>query len=204
MSRIDVLKSLLRSTALAAADKVRNSPTTTAARDIIEQAGLMRTRITEAALTAAVARAANATAATVRAQQGRLLIDASFDDSDKPLQFAIWPASFSFAPLGAKEIAFGVEPIEALRDPRAQDVCGALATEIAHAIWRSVIGPVQPGESTAFVSREGDKLVADLRSVPAVRRNQAKKLAMTFIEALKPQRIEIEGGELRVLMKLAA
>jgi hypothetical protein len=200
MSRIDVLKSLLRSTALAAVDKVRNSPTTAAARDVIEQAGLMRTRITEASLTAAVARAANATAATVRAQQGRLLIDASFDDSDKPLQVAIWPASFSFAPLGAKEIAFGVDPIEALRDPRVQDVCAALATEIAHAIWRTVL----PGESTAFVSCEGDHLVADLRSVPAVRRNQAKKLAMTFIEALKPQKIEIEGGELRVLMKLAA
>jgi hypothetical protein len=204
MSRIDVLKSLMRSAALTAVDKVRNAPATQTARDLLDQAGLLRTRITEAALTAAVARAANATAATVRAQQGRLLIDASFDDSDTPLQFAIWPASFSFAPLGAKEIAFGVEPIDALRDPRAQDVCGALATEIAHAIWRAVIGPVLPGESTAFVSREGDRLVADLRSVPAVRRNQAKKLAMTFIEALRPQRIEIEGGELRVLMKLAS
>jgi hypothetical protein len=204
MSRIDVLKSLLRSTALAAADKVTRAPIAQTAREIIEQAGLLRTRITEAALTAAVARAANATAATVRAQQGRLLIDASFDDSDKPLQIAIWPASFSFAPLGAKEIAFGIEPIEALRDPRAQDVCAALATEIAHTIWRSVIGPSVPGESTAFVSCEGDHLVADLRSVPAVRRSQTKKLVMTFIEALRPQRIEVDGGELRVLMKLAA
>lgn len=204
MSRIDVLKSILRSTALAAADKVKSAPVAQTARELIEQAGSLRTRITEAALTAAVARAANATAATVRAQQGRLLIDASFDDSDKPLQVAIWPASFSFAPLGAKEIAFGVEPIEALRDPRAQDVCAAIATEIAHAIWRSVLGPVPPGDSTAFVSCEGDHLVADLRSVPAVRRSQAKKLVMTFIEALRPQRIEVDGGELRVLMKLAA
>lgn len=204
MSRIDVLKSLLRSTALAAVDKVTSSQAATSARQLIEQAGLLSTRITEAALTAAVARAANATAATVRAQQGRLLIDASFDDSDKPLQVAIWPASFSFAPLGAKEIAFGIEPIEAIRDPRAQDVCAALATEIAHAIWRSVIGPSVPGESTAFVSCEGDRLVADLRSVPAVRRGQAKKLVMTFIEALRPERIEIDAGELRVLMKLVA
>jgi len=203
MSRIDVFKSLLRSSALAATDKVRNSQAATTARELIDQAGLMRARVSEAKLTAAVARAADATAATVRAQQGRLLIDASFDGSDQPLQIAIWPASFSFAPLGAKEIAFGMEPLAALHDPRAQDICGALATEIAHTIWRSVIGPSVPSESTAFVSREGDTLVADLRSVPAVRRNHARKLAMTFIEALKPQRIEIEDGELRVMLKLA-
>ena len=73
-------------------------------------------------------------------------------------------------------------------------MCAALATEIAHAIWRSVIGPVVPGESTAFVSCEGDLLVADLRSVPAVRRNKARKLAMTFIEAIKPQKIEVEAA----------
>jgi hypothetical protein len=203
MSRLDVLKSLLRSTALAAADKVKNAPATTTARQLIEQAGALRVRIGEAALTSAVARTPGATAATVRAQQGKLFIDASFDDADRPLRIAIWPASWSFAPLGAKEIAFAVEPIEALRDPRAQDVCAALATEIAHGIWRSVIGPVPPGESSAFVGCEGDRLVADLRSVPAVRRNKAKKLAMTFIEAIKPQRIEVESGELRISLKLA-
>jgi len=203
MSRIDVLKSLLRSTALAAADKVKNAPAATSARQLIEQAGVMRVRIGEAALTAAVARAAGATAATVRAQQSKLLVDASFDGADHPLRIAIWPASWSFAPLGAKEIAFSVEPIEALRDPRAQDVCAALATEIAHGLWRSVIGPVPPGDSTAFVSCEGDHLVADLRSVPAVRKSLAKKLAMTFIEAVKPQRIDIDSGELRIALKLA-
>jgi hypothetical protein len=202
MSRLDVLKSLLRSTALAAADKVKNAPATATARGLIEQAGVMRVRIGEAALTGAVARAAGATAATVRAQQGKLLIDASFEDADRPLRIAVWPVSWSFAPLGAKEIAFGVE-FEALRDPRAQDVCAALATEIAHGLWRSVIGPVPPGDSSAFVSSEGDHLVADLRSVPAVRRNRAKKLAMTFIEAIKPQRIDIDSGELRITLKLA-
>lgn len=203
MGRLDVLKSLLRSTALGAVDKLKNAEATAAARELIAQAGMMRARIDEAALTAAVARADNATAATVRAQDGRLLIDASFDGSEQPLRIAVWPANVSFAPLGAKEVAFAVEPAEALRDPRARDVCGALATEIAHALWRSVIGPALPDDSRAFVSREGETLVADLRSVSAVRRNQAKKLAATFIEAIKPQRIDIAPGELRITLKLS-
>lgn len=204
MSRLDVLKSLLRSTALAAADGVRKHRATTAIGELLEQATLMRTRIDDGALTAAVARTPGVTAATVRARNGQLRIDASFDDNREPLRIALWPASFSFAPMGAKEVAFGIEPSSAISDPRAADVCGTLAAEIAHAAWRAVLGPVRPSDGGALMSREGAFLVADLRSVPAVRRNRDRKLALGVIEALKPAKIEVVDGELRITMTLEA
>jgi hypothetical protein len=201
MSRFDVLRSLLRSGAIAASEHARKLPITAALTQAIEQAQLTRARIDDAALTAAIARGHGVAAATVRAGQGKLRIDASFDDGSA-LRIALWPSHISFAPLGAKEVGFGIEPREALSDPRAQDVCAALATEIAHAVWRSVLGPAKAGEAGAFVSRDGDKLIADLRSVPAVRRAKGNKLLMAVIEALRPQTIEVADGELRIAMML--
>jgi hypothetical protein len=199
---MDVLKSLLRSTALAASDRVRNHPATSALTKLVQQAALMSTNLDDAALTAAVARAPGIVSASVAARAGQIRIDASFEDDRGRLQVALWPVSFSFAPMGAKEVSFAVEPAEAILDPRVADICAALAAEIAHAAWRVVLGPPGPGDHSAMISRETDRLVADLRSAPAVRRNRHNKLAVGVLEALKPQQIEVLEGELRVAMTL--
>ena len=113
-SQSDVLKSLLRSTALSALARVKASPVTAAVKSKLAEVSFGRIVIADEQLTSAVARVARVSEATVRSGHGLLRIDVRFEDG-RALLMALRPDGIAFAPFGPKELAFAVEPAGALR-----------------------------------------------------------------------------------------
>ena len=205
MARLDLLRSLLR----AGADRARGrlgdvGPLATAQRVLAE---LRRQRLVlhERALTQVVAHIPGVRAATVTARHGAVLVDVTYCDGET-VACRFFPESARFAPRGAKELVFRVEPPEALRAPRTREVAGALAGAIAHTLW-SVALPKPESEdlSGAIVDRDGDAHVrVDLRTVPAARRAQSKGPTAMILELLELRGVEADEGEVALLVKLPA
>jgi hypothetical protein len=201
LSQLDVLKSLLRSSARSASAGLRSLPLAVTVQRLLSEAALGRATISDAQLTAAVARVPQVTAATVSSGHDRLRVDASFDDG-RQLALALIPAGIAFAPGGAKEISFAVEPSEAALDPRSREVLAAIAGEIARSLWRAVLGRAPRSEQGGTVSYEDGHLVVDLRSVPEVRWAANQRLPAAVIEAIRPRAIEIHEGRLTLVLAL--
>jgi hypothetical protein len=200
-SQIDVLKSLVRSSALAARARLQKLTLPAAVQRVLAENGIGSVVIPDAKLTAAVGRIAHVVAATVSAGQERLRVDVSFDEG-KRLAMSLRAAGLVFAPGGAKELAFTVEPTEAALDPNGQDVVAAIAGEIARALWRPALARAPRSEHAATVQRHDQTLVVDLRSVPEVRWAQRQRLPALVIEAIKPRAIEIDSGRLVITLAL--
>lgn len=123
-----------------------------------------------------------------RIEDGRLVVDAELEDG-RWLSIRLVPSALRFAPRGAKEVVFRVEPPELVGDPRARELVGRLAGLVAHMLFGAVIG--RPREdSEAFVETAGDELAADLRTVPAVR--QAGPTALALVDAIPVSRFAFE------------
>jgi hypothetical protein len=171
------------------------------ARRILGELAQRRLLVPEAAVTAAVARAHGVESATAQVRDGAVWVDAFFADGDH-LQVRFAPATPTFAPRGPKELVWLVSPPEATRSRHLHDVASALATAIAHALW-AVALPRGEADVGAIVDRDSDeRLRVDLRSVPAVRALLGRGGAGAVVEVLELERIECEGGELRLQLKL--
>lgn len=194
-SRSDVLKSLVRSTARSAASRVRQLGLAENVQRLLSDASLSRMTIRDAQLTAAVARVPHVQAATVSVGRDRMRIDVSFDDG-KQLLMALRPDGMAFAPGGAKEIAFRVEPDQAAAQPRCRDVLSAIAGEIARTLWRPALSRAPRSAHGAFVGDENGRLIVDLRSVPEVRWALRQRLPALLIEAIRARAIELVEGRL--------
>jgi len=194
-SRVDVVKSLLRSTARSAVAQVKRLPLAAAVQRALSHAALGRAAISDAQLTAAVARVAHVAAATVSVVHDRLRVDVSLDNG-KQLLMALWPDGVAFAPSGAKELAFRVEPATAASHPASREVVGAIAGEIARALWRPALARAPRSEHGAFVSDSDGRLIVDLRSVPEVRWAMRQRLPAVLIEAIRARAIELHDGQL--------
>ncbi len=202
MSRLDVLKSLLRSTARSAGAGVRGLPLSTALQRVLSEVSPVRIAIGDAQLTRAVARLPGMVAATVSSGRGKLRVDASFDDG-KRLAMTLAPAGMAFAPGGAKELSFAVEPEQSALEPRGQEVMAAIATEIARGLWRTALARAPRSEpGSVVVSREHATLFVDLRGVPEVRWALRQRLPAALIEALHPRALEIREGRLVLTLAL--
>ncbi|MDD9938772.1 MAG: hypothetical protein OXT09_34500 [Myxococcales bacterium] len=195
MSRVDVLKSLLRSTAVSAAEGVRKLPISAAVQRLLSEAALGRAPITDAQLTAEAARVAGVTAATVRTDTERVRLHATFEDGSD-VAFALRPAGVMFAPGGAKEVSFTVEPPEAADAGRARDLIGSIGSAVARRLWAPVLARAPRAPGSAPVSRQGARLYMDLRSVPEVRWGLGRRVPATVIEALSLKAIELEEAKL--------
>ncbi|HEY8427991.1 MAG TPA: hypothetical protein VIL20_06430 [Sandaracinaceae bacterium] len=166
MSRLDLLRSLVRSAAKAGAERLGKLGPVAGARQVLDELKQRRASVSEAALSSAVACMPGVRASTVSARDGWLRIDLTFDDGS--VVFAVAPELVRFAPRGAKEVLFRVEPEELARDERVRDAVGGLAAAIARALWGPMLPPRKTDEQ-ALVERDGTRLRADLRTVPAVR-----------------------------------
>jgi hypothetical protein len=195
-SRSDVLKSLLRSTARTAIDSVMSSKVGSNVQRLLTETSFSRVAIADAQLTAAVARVAHVAAATVSVGQDRVRVDVSFEDG-KQLLMALRPDGMVFAPGGAKELAFTVEPEHAAAQGSSRDVIAAIAGEIARALWRPALtrAPRLPDHG-AHVSHEGNRWIVDLRSVPEVRWALRQRLPALLIEAIRARGLELGDGRL--------
>jgi hypothetical protein len=199
-SRSDVFKSLLRSTARSAIESVMNLPIAVNVQRALSEASFSRVAIHDAQLTAAVARVAHVAAATVSVGHDRVRVDVSFDDG-KQLLMALHPDGMAFAPGGAKELAFTVEPEQAAAQPGGRDVIAAIAGEVARALWRPALTRAPRSDHGALVSDEGRRVIVDLRSVPEVRWALRQRLPALLIEAIRARGLEVRDG--RLVLSLA-
>jgi hypothetical protein len=171
------------------------SKVTTSVQRALSEVSLSRTAIPDAQLTAAVARVPRVAAATVSVGQDRMRVDVGFEDG-KQLLMAVRPDGMVFAPGGAKEIAFRVEPDQAAADPGTRDVLSAIAGEIARTLWRPALARAPRSDHGAFVSHEAGRLIVDLRSVPEVRWALRQRLPALLIEAIRARDLSVGDGRL--------
>lgn len=196
--RFDILRSWVRVAADRAVDRLTGTKLAAATKQIVERLTQQRWRLSDEALTAAAAHAEGVDSAMVSCRSGKMFVDASMT-SGKEIQFSLAPHSVRFAPRGAKEISFDVEP------PDAHDasVVGALAACIAKATWPMIAPPDSIDVGGAIVEREtAGRLRVDLRSVPAVRRFASNQTAAMVFDMLELESIRVEPGALALKLKL--
>lgn len=201
MSRFDVLRSLVRSAAQAGRERLSKLDSVTGVREAIEEIRARRITLSEAALTRAISDGMrDVSAVTVSLRDGRASVDLGFEDG-QAVVFAFVPEQARFAPRGAKEVIFRVEPAEAVQNVRVREAVGAVAAGIARALWGPILGE-RRREEAAFVEREGGQLRADLRSVPAVRAMLEGSSFAMALEVLSIEGFAIEERGLRVIVAL--
>jgi hypothetical protein len=196
--RFDIVRSLVRAAADRTIERVKGTRIASATMQILERLTQQRWRLSDEALTAAAAHAEGVDSAMVACHSGRLFVDASMTNG-REVQFSLAPASVRFAPRGAKEISFDVEP------PDAHDtsIVGALAGCIAKATWPMIAPPDSIDVGGAIVERESPgRLRVDLRSVPAVRRFASTQAAMMIFDVLELESLRVEPGALAIKLKL--
>jgi hypothetical protein len=196
--RFDILRSLLRSAADRAVDRVRGTRVALVTKQLLERLTQQRWRLSDEVLTAAAAHADGVDSAMVACRSGRMFVDASMT-SGREVQFTLAPRTVRFAPRGAKEISFDVEP------PDAHDtsIVGALAGCIAKATWPMIAPADSLDVGGAIVEREtAGRLRVDLRSVPAVRRFASSQSAAMIFDVLELESIRVEPGALAIKLKL--
>ena len=192
--RIDRLRGLLgRAADQAVGDPVRNLRA--AVREIRER----RARISERDIARAVLRAGTVAAASVRTRDGRIEISAELE-SGRVVTAALVPASVTFAPRGAKEIVFAVEPAEAAGEPKLRDIVGQIAARVARVLWAPLLAAEGPeGDPPALVDREDGRLRVDLRTCPAVRAVRSEtRLAMLDVLGVESLLVDEQGLSLRI------
>ena len=134
--RFDIVRSLVRAAADRAIDRVKGTRVASATLQLFERLTQQRWRLSDETLTAAAAHAEGVDSAMVACHSGRMFVDASMTNGSE-VQFSLAPRTVRFAPRGAKEISFDVEP------PDAHDtsIVGALAGCIAKATWPMIAPP---------------------------------------------------------------
>lgn len=198
--RLDTLKSLLHRAARAGSDRLGKLPPVAGAKQAIEELKQRRATLSEAALSRAVAHAPGVSASVVGVSDGMVRADVTFDDGTS-LALGIVPETVRFAPRGAKEVIFRVEPPSLVEDGRVREVIGSLAAAVARALWGPVLGPPKRDEQ-ALVEREGARLRADLRTVPSVRAALEGGALAMVLEVLTIESFAIEDRTLRLKIGL--
>jgi hypothetical protein len=197
MSRMDVMKSLVRSAATSAGGLGRvlaHAPFRKRLAALVQR----RLMLPDSQLTAAVARVPEVSAATVSSRNGQLRVDASFQDGTTLLVHLI-PLTTAFAPRGAKEWSLRAEPESAAYDARCADFVAALATAVARRLWGPFLHGRKVRGRSAFAHRDGNVLVVDLRTVPEVRSALGQPLLAAGIEAFGLRSIEVADGGLNLI-----
>ncbi|MDH4282482.1 MAG: hypothetical protein OEV36_07510 [Myxococcales bacterium] len=196
--RFDIVRSWVRTAADRAVDRITGTRAALVARQLLERLKHQRWRLTDETLTAAAAHADGVDSAMVACHSGRMFIDASMT-SGKEVQFTLEPHSVRFAPRGAKEISFDVEP----PDAHETSIVGALAGCIAKATWPMIAAADSIDVGCAIVERESPcRVRVDLRSVPAVQRFASTLTAAMIFDVLELESIRVEPGALALKLKL--
>lgn len=196
--RFDILRSWIRTAADRAVERATGTRLATTTKQILERLTQQRWRLSDDALTTAAAHADGVDSAMVACRRGRIHVDASLS-TGREVQFSLAPISVRFAPRGAKEISFDVEPPGAFD----QSIVGALAACIARATWPMIVPTNTREVGGAIVERESDVRVrVDLRTVPAVRRFASSGTAAMIFDILELESIRVEPGALALKLKL--
>ena len=179
MSKLDVLKSLIRSAAGAANGQLTRSGLPKALKELASR----RMVLPDAEMSSAVSRVAGVMACTVSTTEDGLHVDVGFEDGSH-LAMALTPMPPRFAPRGAKEVGFRIRPAEAAQDLRAAEIVAAIASRVAIALWGPFFRRFGTAENSAYDHRDGDLISVDLRTVPAVRAAVNQPVGAAMIEGL--------------------
>lgn len=199
---MDRFRSRVRDAAKSAAGAIGNVGPLAQVRAAIREIRDRRARIPERQLARAVLRAGTVAAASVRTRAGRVEITAELE-SGRAVGFALIPERAQFAPRGAKEIFFAVDPPEAASDAKVRDVAGAIAAQVARAIWSPVMPPSSGVDEPALVDRDGDELRIDLRTCPAVRAAMQQGAAAAMVmDVITIERFDADEQGLSVKLGL--
>jgi hypothetical protein len=167
---------------------------------LIRDAVLQASSVSERQITKALTRVASVREASAVCRDERIWIEATFDDGES-VQLSVAPLGARFAPRGAKEVLFLVEPEGMAGRARARDLVGAIAALIAHALWAPFFGRLLNPSFDAIAERDGSEVRVDLRSVPAVRAAHKKGLSQLF-DMLELGGVGVVDGALRLQIKL--
>ena len=201
MSRRDELRSLVRRMGDQAKSSLNSGPMA-AARKLLSEVAARQAKVSDEALTRAIAHAEGVREASVSCQGGRIRIDATFDDG-KRVELGLVPWDVRFAPRGAKEVVFRIEPAELGRDRHVPELVAAVATVVAHTLWSVALGGARVESRGMFVDKEADDLFrVDLRNVPAVRARMTNGGAAAMLEALALGNLRAEDGALSLTLEL--
>ncbi len=201
MSRFDVLKSLVRSSADQVVERAKNAAPAKRLRQMGRELVGGHLEMDETALSRAAASFPEVSDASVTARRGALRFDVGV--GDELLVFSLRFDRATFAPQGAKELVFEIEPAEMARNRRAREVVGYVLGAIAARIWTAALGGEMRNLGPAIVDRDGvDRVRADLRSVPAIQKALQSPARAVMIEAFGIRTLEPEEGKLAIKTRL--
>lgn len=196
--RSDFLRSLVRGFAEGASKRI--GMPLASLQKAIREAVLQASSVSDRQITKALTRVASVREASAVCRDERIWIEATFDDGES-VQLSVAPLGARFAPRGAKEVLFHVEPEGMAGRARARDLVGAIAALIAHALWAPFFGRLLNPSFDAIAERDGSEVRVDLRSVPAVRAAHKKGLSQLF-DMLELGGVGVVDGALRLQIKL--
>ena len=197
---LDLFRSLVRNAADLATSSVEKLGPVARVREALDDLVHERIHIKQGRLTSAIAHLPGVESAQVSARKGSLFVDVTYERGDH-LQAVFTPEWVRFAPRGAKEIAFRVEPELQAGSHRVIDIASAIGGTIALAIWPIVRDASQRDVSGAIVDRDGPtRLCVDLRTVPAVRAFEQRGQAAMLLEVLELGALEVVPGSLELTL----
>ena len=200
MSRFDIMRSWVRAAADLATDALLQSAPMSNLRQAFDQLRGQQASIDDQALGAAVAHADNVVEATVSCRNRKIYVDAT-TSTGADVQFSLRPTPARFAPRGAKEIGFEVEPTESLT--AAMPIVAVLAGLLAKSVWPMFFVSDDSTHAVGVVDRDGSGRVrVDLRSVPPVRKAMSSSALGMVAEVLEIERLVVETGRLLVKLKV--
>lgn len=196
----DHLRSLVRRAADLAASAANAPGPVQRAKKLVSDLVHRRIEISSAQLTNALAQFPDVESASVSARDGGIRCDVVFTTGEH-LQAVYVPERVTFAPRGAKELTFRIEPATQARSHRATDVASVLGGVVARALW-----PVRTETRNlggAIVDRQGeDRLTVDLRTTPTAQALIRQGQAGALIEVLQLGEIFVGESSLVLVFKL--
>ena len=198
--RSDLIRSLVRGLAEGAGRKL--GLPFTGLQKLVREALAQASSISDRQIAKALTRLPIVREASAVCRDERIWIQATFDEGDT-VSLSVEPLSARFAPRGAKEVLFRVEPPEFAGRAEVRDLVGAIAALIAHTLWAPFFGRLLNPVYDSIAERDGSHVRVDLRSVPAVRAAAQKGLAQLF-DLFELSGIAVSDGALRLQVRLPA
>lgn len=196
--RADFMRSVLRGFAEGAGKRL-GIPLRSLQR-LMREAMAQASSVSEAQISKVLARVPDVREASAVCRDECIWIDATLTDGQR-IQVAVKPTGARFAPRGAKEVIFHLEPAELAGRACVRDLVAAISALIAHALWGPFFGRLLNPSYDAIAERDGAEVRVDLRTVPAVRAAHQKGLSQMF-DLLELSGVYVTDGALRLSIKL--
>ena len=199
MSKGDVLRSWVREAADRAKNATLASRPVARVRRVVNDALRQRVDVNERAIATALAKTRGMAEVSIQIRNGAVRVEGLGEDR-RTISFSLLPLGAFFAPRGAKELRFKVEPPHLASDGRITDAAAVLGGLMAGRLWGPLLRSYDPGP--AQVTRDGDLLSIDLRSVPEARRAQATPALAVALDVFEVSQLTAEAGSLSLKLTL--